>query len=172
MALTLRNKRITKLFRLVFGEEKGGLMSRQSPLKRRMRYAVVLSRLLAGRNQIIRLRKLIRQIESAVNAEFEAGRMSATEVQSIAKLAAVAYEQLSEADQNRLARTRKLTKADEAKLLAETPPPFAEPSGCEWYSAIIKARVVWTLAVPFEPFNVVRQKELENVETIPADAAV
>ena len=57
------------------------------------------------------------------------------------------------------------------KLLAESDPPFAEPSGCEWYREVVKGRVVWTLAVSFEPFNVVHQKELHNLEVLSIDAA-
>jgi len=115
-----------------------------------MRAAVVLSRLLAGRNQVIRLRKLIREIESAVKTEFDAGRLSATEVQSTSKLIAAAYEQLAEADRKRHARSNHSIEAEQQKLLAESTAPFPAPEGCQWFPPrqLTDGKAVWLLVAP------------------------
>jgi hypothetical protein len=165
MALTIRQKRITKLFRFVSGEEKAGLVSRQSPLKRRMKCAVLLSRLLVGRNQVIKLRRLIREIEAAVKADFDSSRTSATEVQSISKLAAAAYEKLAEADRDRQMRNKKLTQAEEDKLLADAraKEPFLAPEGCVWYppKTLTDGRAIWLLGAPVF-FQVMERREFNE----------
>lgn len=165
MAITLRNKRIAKLFRFVSGEERFGLATRQSLLRRRTKAALTLSRLLAGRNQVIRLRKLIREIEAAAKAEFDAGRLSATEVQSISKLAASAYAQLAEADRKRQARSKPLTEAEFEKLYEDAEPPF---EGLTWFKHkdSSRQRVLWYLVspVPLAMFQVVTQQDAKTLE--------
>ncbi len=74
-------------------------------------------------------------------------------------------------ERQRVLKALNPSEEERRKLLAEAHPPFAEPSGCEWYRDVIKGRVIWTLAVPFTPFEVIHKKELNNVGKISIDAA-
>lgn len=176
MALTIKAKRIGRLFRLISGEEKAGLVSRGPVPKRRIKYALVLSRQLAGRNQVIKLRKLVREIEAATQMEFNAGRLSATDVQTISKLAAATYNQLQRADQRRQERSKQLTDVEQKKILTEAQEPFSvargsiwSRDGFEWQVAIVDGRVAWRLISPIK-FEVITRRESDEQTTV-ADAA-
>lgn len=126
------------------------------------------------------IKKICRELEAIVKERLANGGLSQADYDEFIdrlETVRVRLRQMPELRAERKQERQRLLKAinpsdeERRQLLADAHPPFAEPSGCEWYREVVTGRVVWTLAVPFAPFNVVPKKELENVGTISTEAA-
>lgn len=180
MATNIRQRRIAELL-FAAGAEKR-TFEREHSVVSRTSALEDLCRIRRGLGRPTRLaaKRLLLEIQQAAKARLEAGQFTQDDFQAISRRLEDVRARLKampklraehKKEKQRLRKAMNPTDEERRKLLDEAHPPFEEPKECEWYRDVVKGTVVWTLAVPFEPFNVICKKELENVGTISTEAA-